>query len=235
DPMVMLRVVTAVGTIKQEKLLEKFCAEYGLRSKAVQEIAELQWRLAKEAYGKIPELNLHFRLEMVPPSDIQCKLLRQIMLIGMPDHVAKKIPRSELKKHEVAKWRYAAYRCTEMEEPVFIHPISVFKESPPEWLVYQEIFETSEKFMKGITAIEPEWLPIYARGLCNLSAPLDAPLPRFDEKSEKMYCYVRGTFGKHTVLIVYFRDGYSVLTFKLHYFLITSVYHFLFLYFSILL
>ncbi|KAJ9589594.1 hypothetical protein L9F63_017179, partial [Diploptera punctata] len=193
DPMVLLR---AVGAAIYSGKQGNFCADYGLRYKAVEEIKKLRWQLTKEVNSNLPELNLSIDPKMPLPSDIQCKLLRQIMLAGMPDQVARKMSKSEFEKTGIlANWRYA-YRCTEMEEPVFMHPSSVFKESPPEWVVYQEVIETSKMYMKGITAIEPGWLPIYAHGLCNLSAPLDEPLPRFDEKSEKMYCYVTGTFGR---------------------------------------
>ena len=82
-----------------------------------------------------------------------------------------------------------------MEEPVFMHSSSVLRKSLPEWVVYQEVFETSKMYMRGITAIEPEWLPVYAPGLCNLSPPLVEPPPRFDEDTGKMYCHVTGTFG----------------------------------------
>jgi hypothetical protein len=36
--------------------------------------------------------------------------------------------------------------------------------------------QDSKLYMRGITAIEPEWLPIYALALCNLPPPLVDPL-----------------------------------------------------------
>jgi ATP-dependent RNA helicase DHX37/DHR1 len=43
-----------------------------------------------------------------------------------------------------------------MEEPVFMHSVSVLRKKIPEWMVYQEVFESSKLYMRGITAIEPE-------------------------------------------------------------------------------
>lgn len=36
-----------------------------------------------------------------------------------------------------------------MDEPVFIHPTSALFKTLPEFVVYQEIMETSKMYMKG--------------------------------------------------------------------------------------
>ena len=59
-----------------------------------------------------------------------------------------------------------------MEEPVFMHSNSILKKAAPEWIVYQEIYETNKMHMRGITASESEWLPKFALSLCNLSESL---------------------------------------------------------------
>jgi len=48
----------------------------------------------------------------------------------------------------------------------------------------------------GVTAIEPEWLPVYAAPLCNISEPLSDPPPRFDSSTKKLLCHVSATFGR---------------------------------------
>lgn len=88
-------------------------------------------------------------------------------------------------------------RCAELEEPVFMHSASVLRKKSPEWVVYQEVFETTKLYMRGVTAIEPEWLPVYAPALCNLSPPLVDPPPRYDDTTEKLFCHVTGTFGMY--------------------------------------
>lgn len=87
-------------------------------------------------------------------------------------------------------------RCAELEEPVFMHSASVLRKKSPEWVVYQEVFETTNLYMRGVTAIEPEWLPVYTPALCNLSPPLVDPPPRYDDMTEKLFCHVTGTFGR---------------------------------------
>ncbi len=69
-----------------------------------------------------------------------------------------------------------AYRCDDIEEPVFIHGRSVFataKKGPsatslPDWIVYQERFEVGGRcYLRGVTAVEPEWLPELCRAKCS--------------------------------------------------------------------
>lgn len=71
-----------------------------------------------------------------------------------------------------------------MEDPVFMHSSCVLRKTSPEWVVYQEIYETNKLYMRGVTAIEPEWLPKFAPTLCTLSEPLIEPSPR-----SVLYCY----------------------------------------------
>lgn len=98
----------------------------------------------------------------------------------MGDQIAKKISPDEVKEGEdKVKYKYA-YRANGMEEPVFLHQASVLKQTLPEFVIYQEIYETNKMYMRGVTAIEPEWLPIYVPHLCNLSEPLTSPEPRYN-------------------------------------------------------
>lgn len=46
------------------------------------------------------------------------------------------------------------YQCPELEEPVFIHPLSVLYKQKPEYIVYQYIQETSKVYMKGKDQIQ---------------------------------------------------------------------------------
>lgn len=65
-----------------------------------------------------------------------------------------------------------------MEDPVFMHSSCVLRKISPEWVVYQEVYETNKIYMRGITAIEPEWLPKFAPTLCHLREPLTDSPPR---------------------------------------------------------
>jgi ATP-dependent RNA helicase DHX37/DHR1 len=65
-----------------------------------------------------------------------------------------------------------------MEEPVFMHSSSVLRKETPEWIVYQELYETNKTYMRGITVIDPSWLPKFAPSLCSLKECMFEPPPR---------------------------------------------------------
>jgi ATP-dependent RNA helicase DHX37/DHR1 len=71
------------------------------------------------------------------------------------------------------------YNVCKTKQKVFIHPTSYLYSSQPETVVYTQLHETSRVYMKGITAIELNWLPVVAKPLCTFSKPLELPLPRY--------------------------------------------------------
>ncbi|KOC64378.1 putative ATP-dependent RNA helicase kurz [Habropoda laboriosa] len=196
DPMVLIRAIGGAEYAGTRGKLLSFCEEHGLRHKAVIEIRKLRQQLTNEINLNIQDLNLVIDPWMKPPVDAEAKLLRQIVLTGMADQVAKKVMPDEVNEdQDKVKWKYA-YKTTEMEDPVFMHSSCVLRKTCPEWVVYQEIYETNKMYMRGVTAIEPEWLPKFAPSLCRLEEPLSDPPPRYDAETGKVVCSVEGTFGR---------------------------------------
>lgn len=201
DPMVLLKAVGAAEFSHSQGKLQEFCEENGLRLKAVQEIRKLRIQLTNDINLNVPNIELSVNPLMEPPTDQQAKMLRQILLSGLGDQVARKIPEDELKlKDQKHKLKYA-YQIPEMEEPVHMHSCSILKKKQPEWVIYQEVFETrngdsTKMFVRGITAIEPEWILKFAPGLCNFGKALDEPEPRYEPEEDKIYCHLKATFGR---------------------------------------
>lgn len=199
DPMVLLRAVGAAEYAAScgGQDLESFCSEHGLRYKAMLEVRRLRVQLASQLQLAVPELELAVDPSMPPPSDAQARHLRQLLLSGLVDQVARRVDLDEIKDAaDRPRWKHA-YRCLEMEEPVFLHAHSVLKRQRPEWVVYQEVYETNGKlYMRGITAVEPEWLPVYAPALCNFSEPESDPPPHFCQGNGIVKCHITGTFGR---------------------------------------
>lgn len=201
DPMVLLKAVGAAEFAHFQGKLQEFCDENGLRMKAIQEIRKLRVQLTNNINLSVPNLELGVNPKMDPPTDQQAKMLRQILLSGLGDQVARKIPDEDLKlKEQRHKLKYA-YQIPDMEEPVHMHSCSILKKKQPEWVVYQEVYETrngetTKTFIRGITSIEPEWLLKFAPGLCNFGKTLEDPEPRYDAEEDKIYCHVKATFGR---------------------------------------
>lgn len=75
--------------------------------------------------------------------------MRQIVLAGMLDRVARRLTTNELNRNGLRPYK-AAYYASNLSSIVYLHNSSVLKKSKPEWLVYQEIFEVQDKmYIKG--------------------------------------------------------------------------------------
>lgn len=192
DAMVLLR---AVGAAEYQGGEREWCEKNGLRYKGIAEIRKLRRQLTNEINLIIPSCDLMLDPQMPPPTDDQARLLRQIALAGLVDHVARRVDDWELKTPEdKLKWRYA-YRTQDMEEPVFLPSSSVVRIDMPKWVVYQEIHETHKMFMRNVTVIEPEWLAVFAPNLCTFSPPLESPEPRYDADRDQIVCHRKASFG----------------------------------------
>lgn len=197
DVMVILN---SIGAAQYAGLTQKFCQQNGLRYKAIVEINKLRKQLNSQINQICNDLNeeLTFDLQMIPPNELQLKLLRQIILSGFFDRIARKIPISDidLDNNEKKKFRNA-YQSIEVEKPVFISSNSVLSNEMPEYVVYQEIFETTRLYMRNVVAIDSQWLPIFVPNLSKFSNPLEEPSPRYDIHSDSIKCFRSSTFGPY--------------------------------------
>lgn len=192
DAMVLLR---AVGAAEHEGSNRSWCEKNGLRHKAVVEIRKLRRQLTNEINLIIPSCDLFIDPDLPPPSEEQARLLRQVVLSGTVDRVARRVDDYELKTPEdKLKWRHA-YRTQEMEEPVFLSSSSVLYKEMPKWVVYQDVYQTHKMFMRNVTAIQDEWLAVFAPALCTFSPPLEIPEPRYDSDRDAILCHCTATYG----------------------------------------
>ncbi|XP_044296662.1 probable ATP-dependent RNA helicase DHX37 [Varanus komodoensis] len=182
DLMVMLG---AVGSCEYAGCTAEFCEVNGLRYKAMVEIRRLRGQLTTAVNAICSDADLFVDPKMKPPSEMQVTFLRQVVLAGLGDHVARRIQAEELLDE---KWKNG-YKTPLLDDPVFIHPSSVLFKQLPELVVYQEIVETTKMYMKGISVVEPEWIPLLLPPYCHFGDPLDNPPP--------FYCPERGHVRCH--------------------------------------
>jgi ATP-dependent RNA helicase DHX37/DHR1 len=187
-------LLKAVGASEYVGCRPNFCAQNGLRHKAMVEIHNLRKQLTNQLNDMYREHRFTIDPNMSPPTDIQAKHLRMILLSGLFDHVARRIPDSEKSDDERKKLK-DAYQSIEVEAPVFIGTNSILKHDQPEYVVYQEIHETSKMYMRNVAVIEPQWLALYAPNMCHFSKPLEEPCPRYDLETDSVKCHFAATFG----------------------------------------
>ncbi|XP_033627885.1 probable ATP-dependent RNA helicase DHX37 [Asterias rubens] len=192
DLMVLLG---AVGATEFSGCTPSFCAAHGLRYKAMTEIRRLRRQLTNAVNSVQTDHETVLDPKMSPPNATQVQILRQVVLSGLPHHIARKMPQTEEQKEK------GAYQSMGIEGAVFIHPDSVLAKKQPQFVVYQEVIETSRPFMRGVTAIEPEWLPVILPQLCTFSKPLEKPAPTYEEETGTVHCHMTSTFGRNAWML----------------------------------
>uniref|UniRef100_A0A671TKL1 RNA helicase n=1 Tax=Sparus aurata TaxID=8175 RepID=A0A671TKL1_SPAAU len=190
DLMVMLG---AVGACEFAGCTPKFCEDNGLRYKAMVEIRRLRGQLTNAVNAVCPEVGAFVNPKMTPPTEHQVVCLRQIVLAGLGDHLARRVQGEEILD---PKWKNG-YKTPLMDEPVFIHPSSALFKTLPEFVVYQEIMETTKMYMKvplGLDSVEAEWVPQLLPQYCHFSSPQESPSPWFCSSTGTLRCHRASTF-----------------------------------------
>ncbi|XP_053135616.1 probable ATP-dependent RNA helicase DHX37 isoform X2 [Hemicordylus capensis] len=187
DLMVLLG---AVGACEYAGCTPQFCEANGLRYKAMVEIRRLRGQLTTAVNSVCSDAGLFVDPEMKPPTEAQVMYLRQIALAGLGDHIARRIQAEELLDE---KWRNG-YKTPLLDDPVFIHPSSVLFRQLPEFVVYQEIVETTKMYLKVVSVIEPEWIPLLVPPYCHFEKPLENPPPSYCPETGHIRCHRPSVF-----------------------------------------
>ncbi|XP_055695957.1 probable ATP-dependent RNA helicase kurz [Lutzomyia longipalpis] len=199
DPMVLLRATGGAEYAGLENKLPEFCHRNGLRLKAVMEIRKLRVQLTNQLNLSIPNVEACVDPKLDPPTDEQARLLRQILLAGMGDRVARRVPLEDINDPQERTKLKKAYNTPEMVDPVFLNSTSVLAKELPEWVIYQEVYEvtqpTPKMFIRGITEIEPHWLSTYVPTMCNFQEIADEK-PRYNAKTGTVVRKMKVTYGR---------------------------------------
>ncbi|XP_016375950.1 putative ATP-dependent RNA helicase DHX37 isoform X1 [Sinocyclocheilus rhinocerous] len=187
DLMVLLG---AVGACEFAGCTHQFCEENGLRYKAMLEIRRLRGQLTNAVNAVCSDAGVYVDNKMAPPTASQVLCLRQIVLAGLGDHIARRVQAEELLD---PKWRNG-YKTPLLDDPVFIHPSSALHKMLPEFVVYQEIMETTKMYMRGVCAVQAEWIPKLLPQYCHFSAPEESPAPWFCPLTGRVKCHQQSTF-----------------------------------------
>uniref|UniRef100_A0AAY5EYH4 Activating signal cointegrator 1 complex subunit 3 n=1 Tax=Electrophorus electricus TaxID=8005 RepID=A0AAY5EYH4_ELEEL len=186
DLMVMLG---AVGACEFAGCTPEFCEKNSLRYKAMLEIRRLRGQLTNAVNAVCSDAGVCVDGKMVPPTETQVVCLRQIVLAGLGDHLARRIQAEELLD---PKWRNG-YKTPLLDEPVFIHPSSVLHKTLPDFVVYQEVMETTKMYMRGV-CVCVYWIPKLLPQYCHFSGPDPSPAPWFCPISGTVKCHQQSTF-----------------------------------------
>uniref|UniRef100_A0A671TJ78 RNA helicase n=1 Tax=Sparus aurata TaxID=8175 RepID=A0A671TJ78_SPAAU len=184
DLMVMLG---AVGACEFAGCTPKFCEDNGLRYKAMVEIRRLRGQLTNAVNAVCPEVGAFVNPKMTPPTEHQVVCLRQIVLAGLGDHLARRVQGEEILD---PKWKNG-YKTPLMDEPVFIHPSSALFKTLPE---FRAVWSEVPLGLDCVSAVEAEWVPQLLPQYCHFSSPQESPSPWFCSSTGTLRCHRASTF-----------------------------------------
>ncbi|KAJ6508792.1 P-loop containing nucleoside triphosphate hydrolase protein [Mycena sanguinolenta] len=173
----LFRILSVVGAYEFAGGGHKFCAQHFVRPKAMEEIHKLRAQISNIVQANFPGADAGFVPKIMPPNDLQLKVLRQLLTAGFIDQVAIRKDRTEQSSSAGVKYatsKGVPYKALGISEDVFIHPSSVLANTaPPEYVVFSEVIRTTRVWLKGVTMINPAWLSSLANGssLCTFSKP----------------------------------------------------------------
>ena len=151
---------------------------------------------------------------MSPPTDADCLHLRKLILTGFGDRVARRIEDSvgtvvvddDGKQRLKGNKPGGSYTANGIDTVLTIHPSSVLFKEKPNFVMFQEITETSATetrvYLKLVTAIEPKWLPSICPSYCSFGDIAEEEAgqqigPRFDSSKGVVVCHRKTTYSSH--------------------------------------
>ncbi|CAG8438620.1 8713_t:CDS:10 [Ambispora leptoticha] len=189
----ILKFLNVVGAYEYAGGTDDFCEKNFVRQKTMQEIHKLRGQITNLVSSNCPNIDVYVDPKMKPPSKAQLKVLRQIITAGFIDQVAVRkglVDKSANAASSFSSTRGVAYTTMWSDEDAFIHPSSVlYHAEPPNFVVYQELQRTTKIWMKGVTAIQPNWLSKLGESLCTHSSNTK------HHKDAEMISFVIPSFG----------------------------------------
>ncbi|CAI4230795.1 unnamed protein product [Auanema sp. JU1783] len=190
DLLVLLRSVFCSEDVEMDT---QACHKVGLRPKAMIEIRQLRTQLTNIVNTSFKDTeNVVMELKLQPPSPIQAQMLRQMMVAGLAENIARRVDRS-VTDEEIPR---GAYQTTKLQEYVFIDPCSVLYTEDPDYVLYQDIVQLGEKkCMQGLMTVDYEWLPTLAESHCSFGAADKEVEPKYCAKKDLIVNSVGVKFG----------------------------------------
>ena len=145
---------------------------------------------------------------LAPPTAEEEAALRQILLSGYCDCIARKAPFDLVKTGSRRKRMTAYISCdSSITEPLYLHPGStLYRKDPtaplPECVIYESLLKNKRgdmTYMSGVTVVQKQWIPTLGASttLLKWSPPLQSPSPFYDHETDSIICYCTPRYGPH--------------------------------------
>lgn len=144
-----------------------------------------------------------------PPTSAQELALRQLILSGFCDSIARRAPLGVVKTGPRRR-RLTAYFSSHpalLDVPLYLHPVSnLYRKDPtatlPEFVTYGALVHNQRGdcvYMTTVSTIAAPWIASVAADcpLLKWSSPLASPAPYYDHSSDTVMCCVIPRYGVH--------------------------------------
>ncbi|KAH9261134.1 hypothetical protein BASA81_000838 [Batrachochytrium salamandrivorans] len=195
DAICLLRAAGAYSHIADSARMQ-FCDKYGLNYKTMKESELLASQLARKVLPSGTSLN---KLAVLTPK--QESLLKQAVIAGLIDHVARRVADTKFHKLKANETPYVSCDENLHGRQLYIHPHSVLLSDTdhdlfalPEFVCYSTV--SGEGRMEACTQIEPDWLRALSFGTSQCQDRLlTTPEPQYDSKEDAVVGFVKPEFG----------------------------------------
>ena len=192
---------------------EDFCKKHNLHCATIQRMADLRLQLIQSCQKILFPSATSSSIDSLagpvrPPSVEEEQALKQLLVTGFCDNIAKKVPIGIIKEGNRKKRMTAYFSCNAaITEPLYIHPQSaLYQHDPsaalPEYVVYTSLV-TSQRgdttYMSCVTAISAAWIAELTSDspLLIWTKPLENPPPYYDPQLDEVMCYLIPKYGIH--------------------------------------
>ncbi|CAM9656186.1 unnamed protein product [Chrysoparadoxa australica] len=203
---------TRAGTLANG---EEFCRENLLHASTMHRSLQLRQQLTRMVnlrFGQDSVLGGHavtVRASMPPPSAGDVIKLKQVLLSGLVDNVARRAPPGTVKTGSAFRRNCPYISCKgEITEPLYIKPgSSLFSGDPsllPEFVTFTDIVRQEKRqgndpmaYMLCCTPIEPKWLARLTEGtpLLRLGKPLTSFPRTYSTSHHSVMCHTAPKYG----------------------------------------
>jgi ATP-dependent RNA helicase DHX37/DHR1 len=209
-------MLAAIGAYLSQPASElaSFCATHYLREKQMDEVGKLIQQLGNIS-KTVFKLDLDLHLTLRPPTDKEKSLLKQIILSGYVDCVARLDPEHVAGYGKHALPVYETIWSLPTEQFVIHATSCIFRERPPpKWIVFDQIQGKQQmhgadgslldlrskdgfdrKFLKNVTIVRDSWILNQVPSLTNEGKMLDHPEPRYHPESDCVKGFIAPTLG----------------------------------------
>jgi ATP-dependent RNA helicase DHX37/DHR1 len=198
--------VTVIREIVQlKRQLASICASRVSSSSQEEEYSDLQeFSVLRKAVNDAGDQKGLQGVTPKPNAQV-ATILQHAICVGWADRVARRITVREMVEEREGRNQIRAthkmkkrYQTLFGDSLVSLRKKSAISHNRPEFVVYRDLIQgRTNTYMECVTEVHPSWLSDILKPISTFSSPLEEPEPFYDAASDKCFCWVHPSVGRH--------------------------------------